>query len=203
MVKVKSISTEVRIKEAAHQVFLRKGFSATTMRDVAKEAGTNLALVNYYFRSKKNLFNVVMFEKIQLLLGSIAPILSNESSTLNEKITGIVNSYIDFLTKNPELVTFIMNEARKQNFEFIPKTQLGKMIYESHFMKQLKEQSGSINPVHFLISLLGMIAFPFVAKPMMLQTGLVSDKVFQKMMVERKSLIPSWIKTLLDTNVNY
>ena len=59
--KEKLISTEIRIKEAAHKVFLAKGFSAATVRDVAKEAETNVALVNYYFRSKKNLFNVVMF----------------------------------------------------------------------------------------------------------------------------------------------
>ena len=89
---------------------------------------------------------------------------------MEEKIRGMVNSYIDFLTKNPELITFLMNEARKENFEFIPKADLKKIVYQSHFLKQLKEKSGSINPVHFLISLVGMIAFPFVARPMMLQT---------------------------------
>lgn len=201
--KEKSISTEIRIKEAAHKVFLAKGFSATTVRDVAKVAETNVALVNYYFRSKKNLFNVVMLEKVQLLLGSIVPILNNETATLEEKIRGMVNSYIDFLTKNPELITFLMNEARKENFEFIPKTQLKKIVFQSHFMKQLKERSGNINPVHFLVSLVGMIAFPFVARPMLFQTGLVKEKVFLEMMQERKSLIPFWLGTLLNVGSLY
>ena len=192
-----SVSAESRIKSAAHKVFLTKGFASTTVRDVAKEAGTNVASVNYYFRSKKNLFNVVMLEKVQLLLGTLAPILNNEATTLDEKFIGMVNTYIDFLTKNPELITFIMNEARKQNFEFIPKTQLGKIVYQSHFMKQLKATGEDINPIHFLVSLVGMIAFPFVAKPMMLQTGLANEKEFGQMMEARKKLIPMWMNAIL------
>ncbi|MBK7652099.1 MAG: helix-turn-helix transcriptional regulator [Flammeovirgaceae bacterium] len=93
------MSTEIKIKDAAHKVFLEKGFSATTIRDVAKEAGTNVALVNYYFRSKQNLFNVVMLEKVQQILGALAPILKDETTTLQQKIDGVINCYIDFLAK--------------------------------------------------------------------------------------------------------
>jgi len=55
-----SLSTEEKIKAAARKVFLRKGFSATRTRDIAEEAGINLALLNYYFRSKQKLFEEVM-----------------------------------------------------------------------------------------------------------------------------------------------
>jgi AcrR family transcriptional regulator len=196
-VKTSSVSTELRIKEAAHKIFLTKGFSGTSVRDVAKEARSNVALVNYYFRSKKNLFNVVMLEKVHQLLGSLAPILNDETTTLDRKIEGMVNSYVDFLTKNPDLPTFILSELRKKNFEFVAGARLDKIIFQSQFMKQLKEACGETNPVHVFISLLGMMIFPFVAKPIMLQTGLVNEKAFQKMMQERKALIPMWINTIL------
>ena len=52
----KTSSTEEKIKEAAKRVFLGKGFSGCTSREIAKEAGMNVALVNYYFRSKNQLF---------------------------------------------------------------------------------------------------------------------------------------------------
>lgn len=201
MAKSKSLSTEAKIKQAAHQVFLEKGFSETTIRDVAKEAGSNIALVNYYFRSKKNLFNVVMLEKVQQMLGTLAPILKDETTTLEQKIDGVVNCYIDFLTKNPDLPTFILNEIRKKNFEFVSNARLDKIILESHFMKQLKVASGNINPVHFFISLLGMVIFPFVAKPMMLQIGLANEKNFKKMMQERKQLIPIWVNMMLQNQI--
>ena len=57
MAKKKSVevdlSTEEKIKEAAKKVFLKKGYAATRTRDIAEEAGINLALLNYYFRSKE------------------------------------------------------------------------------------------------------------------------------------------------------
>ena len=45
--------TEIKIKTAAKSLFLRKGYSATTTRDISKESDINLALLNYYFTSKK------------------------------------------------------------------------------------------------------------------------------------------------------
>jgi hypothetical protein len=47
----KELSTEEKIKEAARKLFTHKGFAATRTRDIAQEAGINLALLNYYFRN--------------------------------------------------------------------------------------------------------------------------------------------------------
>ncbi|HRI80366.1 MAG TPA: TetR/AcrR family transcriptional regulator [Cyclobacteriaceae bacterium] len=195
-VKRDAVSTQEKIKAAAHKVFLSKGYAAATTRDVAEEAGINLALVNYYFRSKKNLFEMVMQEKIQFLLGTIFPIISDASSSLDQKIEGIANAYIDFLTKNPDLPTFILNELRKNDFDFISKTGIDQVLKKSPFIQQLKGESRNINPVHFLISLLAMTIFPFVARPILMKTGLVDESSFQKLMNERRTLIPAWIKAM-------
>ncbi|MFM7388296.1 MAG: TetR family transcriptional regulator [Bacteroidota bacterium] len=48
--------TEQKIKDAALTVFIQKGFVNCTSREIAREAGMNVALVNYYFRSKSKLF---------------------------------------------------------------------------------------------------------------------------------------------------
>ena len=40
-------STEEKIKIAARAVFQKKGYAATRTRDIAQEAGINLALLNY------------------------------------------------------------------------------------------------------------------------------------------------------------
>lgn len=192
------ITSTAKIKEAAHALFLQKGFTATTIRDIAELAGTNVAALNYHFGSKKNLFEVVMLEKIQLLLGKLTPIFSNESTSLEQKIEAMVNSYIDFLLNDPDLITFILNEIRKNNFDFIAKARLSELVYQSYFMRQLKETSGFDNPIQFLMSLVGMIIFPFVAKPVILQTGLVAREAFEQRMQERKTLIPLWFKSILN-----
>ena len=48
----KDITTEQKIKDAARKVFMTKGFSGCTTREIAKSVGINVALLNYYFRSK-------------------------------------------------------------------------------------------------------------------------------------------------------
>ena len=58
-------STEEKIKIAARSVFHKKGYAATRTRDIAEEAGINLALLNYYFRSKEKLIDIIMTETMQ------------------------------------------------------------------------------------------------------------------------------------------
>lgn len=53
-----------QILDAAEQVFALKGYHATTMRNVAQEAGVKLALLQYHFGSKMDLFTSI-FERRQ------------------------------------------------------------------------------------------------------------------------------------------
>lgn len=191
------ITTEEKIKEAARKVFMKKGYAATRTRDIAEEAGLNLALLNYYFRSKEKLFEIVMMEKVQKLFGIIAPILNDTSTTLEKKIEVVAGNYISMLMENPDLPLFVMSEIRNNPERFAGKIQAVKLIQESHFVKQIKEKRPDINPLHFVVSLLGMILFPFIAKPVLQDAGNLSTKGFQNMMEERKALIPLWVKALM------
>jgi len=58
-------STEEKIKNAARVIFHSKGYAATRTRDIADEAGINLALLNYYFRSKEKLFETIRLQITQ------------------------------------------------------------------------------------------------------------------------------------------
>ncbi|MFD1001419.1 TetR/AcrR family transcriptional regulator [Ohtaekwangia kribbensis] len=193
------ITTEEKIKEAARKVFLQKGYAATRTRDIAEEAGLNLALLNYYFRSKEKLFEIVMMEKVQKLFGVLAPILNDNSTSLEKKIELAATNHIGMLMENPDLPLFVMSEIRNNPERFAGKIQAVKLIQESHFVKQLKEKRPDINPLHFVISLLGMVLFPFIAKPVLQEAGSLSVKGFQSMMEERKALVPIWMKALLKT----
>jgi len=191
------LSTEEKIKEAARKVFLRKGFSGTRTRDIAEEAGINLALLNYYFRSKQKLFDEVMKEKIQTLLKTIIPVLQDNSTTLEEKIKLMVSNYFKVLSKNNDLPIFVLNELRKNNISFISNLPVGKAILQTSFMLQLKQRKANVDPVHFLMSMLGLIIFPFVAKPILTQSGMISERKFQSLIEERELLIPLWMKAIL------
>ena len=49
-------STQDKLITAATLLFAEKGFSATTVKDVADAAGVNISLVSYHFQGKENLY---------------------------------------------------------------------------------------------------------------------------------------------------
>lgn len=55
-----SEKTSHLLLEAAGRIFARRGFHATTVREITKEAGVNLAAVNYHFRDKRELYARVL-----------------------------------------------------------------------------------------------------------------------------------------------
>lgn len=200
MVKKKNpdadLSTEEKIKDAAQRVFVKKGYAATRTRDIAEEAGINLALLNYYFRSKEKLFELIMFEKLAKFFGVVAPILNDASTTLDQKVTAISGNYIELLSEFPDLPLFILSEIRNSPEQFVHKLPVAKVI-ESHFIKQLHERKPDVNPIHFLMNVLGLSVFPFLMKPVFQAAGIMNEKGFAARMEERKTLIPKWINAML------
>ncbi len=49
-------NTQTRVLEAASTIFAARGFRGTTVADICRQAGANIAAVNYYFGSKKKLY---------------------------------------------------------------------------------------------------------------------------------------------------
>lgn len=191
------LSTEDKILLAASKVFTEKGFAGTRTRDIADEAGINLALLNYYFRSKEKLFEQVMKVKIILLFGQIIPIVTNQKTSLAEKIDLATEKYFDILTKNPNLPLFIISEIQKKNSDITSYLPIDKVIKDSHLIHQIKEQRPDFNPFHFLLNYLSMTVFPFVAKPILNGFNVMNEEEFSIFIAERRKLVPVWIKTML------
>ena len=190
-------TTEQKIKEAAIKVFTQKGYAAARTRDIAEEAGINLALLNYYFRSKEKLFEEIMMERIQQLFGTLAPILNEANTGLEDKIDKIINHYIDMLLENPDLPIFVLSEIREHPDRIQRKIPIANFLEQSVFFLQMRERNPAINPLHFMLNILGMTVFPFVAKPILNTLPSVQKNGFNAMMEERRKLIPMWIRAML------
>lgn len=137
----KDISTEEKIKNAARKVFHEKGYGQARTRDIAEEAGINLALLNYYFRSKEKLFDIIMKESLQEMFGLIVNLVNAEDINLSDKIDMIVARYIDSISKNPNLPLFVLSEIQANPHKIIENVGLkGKSIANNFLFKQIQEQ---------------------------------------------------------------
>ena len=195
----KDISTEEKILISASKVFTEKGFSGTRTRDIAEEAGINLALLNYYFRSKEKLFEQVMKVKIVLLFGKIIPIITSEKISLEEKIDLVSEKYFEILSKNPNLPLFVLSEIQKKPSNITSLIPVDQFLKTSVLLKQIREKKPDLNPLHFIVNFLSMTAFPYIGNPVLKNFNILSDEEFQKFVAERRTLVPLWTKMILNS----
>jgi AcrR family transcriptional regulator len=59
--------TRERLLDTAERLFAERGFAATSVREITEAAEANLGAVNYYFRSKENLYTEVFVRRAGLL----------------------------------------------------------------------------------------------------------------------------------------
>ena len=63
----RSVLTRERILDAAELLFAAKGFHAVSVRDITGAASVDVALVNYHFGSKQQLFEAVFMRRAEIL----------------------------------------------------------------------------------------------------------------------------------------
>ena len=202
----KDLSTEERIKAAAKKLFTQKGFAATRTRDIAEEAGINLALLNYYFRSKSKLFELVMYENLSLFIGVMVENLKNSPYSFDNQLDFIVDKYIDMLLENPDLPFFVLNLLQSGHFEsehmdnpvFKGITELRNSFLETILKDMELGKVKKMHPLHIIANMMGLIIFPFIASTVLMsRSGNISRKEFEDLMRERKKLIPEWIREMM------
>jgi AcrR family transcriptional regulator len=58
------MTTKTRLLDTAERLFAQRGIEATSLRVITREAGVNLAAVNYHFQSKEALMHAVIARRL-------------------------------------------------------------------------------------------------------------------------------------------
>ena len=196
---IKELSTEEKILKAAEEVFMRDGYDGSRMQDIADVAGINKALLHYYFRSKDKLFEKVFDAKIQGFFPKVDEVF-NQDIPFIDKIHFFIEGYIELLCKNPYLPLFVLNTVNnKDKSEFIKKMpiQLSRKVAESYQHDLKKGTVKALNPAQFIISVMGMCIFPFLAKPILLDMFKADNATFDALMQDRIQELKMYIKLIL------
>src|SRR5512138_657276 len=90
---------QMQIMEAAEKLFSEKGFDGTSVRDIAEEAGVNLAMISYYFGSKEKLMQAIFRHRGEHMKLQLENMLKNQELGSLEKLNLLIDGFIDRVIK--------------------------------------------------------------------------------------------------------
>ncbi len=195
------INTEQKILEAAREVFIQKGFAGARMQEIADKAQINKAMLHYYFKTKRTLFSAIVTDNINLLAPKLSAAFLGGASVY-EKLCKLVDIYIDTILKHPDIPMFLLHEMSQGHKDSV--TKMKQIIDDNHsligLLEQIKREQAQhilkpIPPNHLVLSVMSLIVFPFVARPIFETMLEIPPEYYARMMQERKTVVKEIIKS--------
>lgn len=101
--------TEIKIFRVAEETFISQGYSGTTLDNIATSADVNKASIHYYFRSKENIYWLVLRKCLIFLWGALNNKTVNQTQMFNSQV------YQDSNIHLIHIIWFIVNEIKSNN----------------------------------------------------------------------------------------
>jgi len=117
-----------RIFQAALLLFAKQGFAATGLRELATRAEVNLAMINYFFGSKKALLKEIMDGFFEGYL-AIAEKELNGEETVSLKLRIFINSSVHYFNCNQKSLLVTISELPHDDPDIVS--------YKASWMKQI------------------------------------------------------------------
>jgi AcrR family transcriptional regulator len=201
--------TEQRILDAARAVFVRRGTAGARMQEIAREADVNQALLHYYFRSKERLSTAVFQQIARGIFPALAQTLGGDLP-LDDKIDQLIAIYLENLSRSPFLPGYLLAELHHHPERLVdligsvigaqPAPALAPVF--AKLQRQIDEQvaAGTIRAIpapEFVINLISLCVFPFVARPMLSAIFGMDDTAFARFIERRKKELPEFYRNAL------
>lgn len=193
MVVAENSSTEEQIKEQSKLLFFQKGHLSATVQEIADFAGVTRTSVNYYFRSKENLFAIVYDELVAGMKAQLDNIYALEIP-FREKVDIYIEYFFEIKERYPYLEVFNIQESNialpKQSSILSPKP----LKHLDVFLKEIEEamERGDVkkcHPINFLINIISLISYPIIMKPIFLMVYKQTEASYTALINERKQII--------------
>jgi len=169
--QLKDLTAKERIFEEATYLFAKQGFAGTGLRELAAQAGVNLAMINYFFGSKNGLLKEILDHFFAGYL-AIAQKELVGSAALQDKLERFMHSAISYFDSNTNALLVTITELPHDDPEIIKhKAAWGKQmaaILEREVCQALMETTGRKIPATCIASMLvSLMASRFLFAPVM------------------------------------
>lgn len=164
---------EQAILEAAEREFLTKGFDGARTTSIAQAAGVTHAMLHYYFRTKEQLFERILDEKMRLMGESLLTTFGQPGLPLPERLRNGIASHFDFIAANPDLPRFIVNEvfARPERYA-IMQQRIQKIVdflitdaQQAMNEAVARDEMEQMDIRQLMLDIISLNVFPFIAYP--------------------------------------
>lgn len=116
---VKSEQTRERIVDAAYHLFIERGYSATSLRDISLGAGVTVGAIYNHFATKEAIWLEVINTRHPY--HEIFPVLkAAEGETIAAVVRSAANGLVQELLKRPDLLNLMFIEIVEFNARHIP-----------------------------------------------------------------------------------
>lgn len=199
----KCSNLEERIIEVAKSLFMEKGYSDTSMSEIAEKVGINRPGLHYYFRTKDKMFNAVF----GMIVMSVAPkfqnIILQKDLPIATRVEKVIDVYYQMLQKNPYLPLFILREMNRDiNFLFNAFRSLDVANIFEGLKTSLQEEmaNGKLKQVPLRIvffTFYSALIFPFISRNLISLEMLNENETFEELLAEWKPYIVKQMVNLL------
>ncbi len=156
---------QLAIISTAEKLFSVTGFNGTSVRDIAKAANVNVAMISYYFGSKEKLMEAVFEQKTNNMRLKIENLIQNKEMTSLEKVFVLIDDYVakfmsqqyfhkvmllEQLSNNTGDVARLIHELKVRN-----QASIKKLIREGQKSGEFKK---SIDDVFLMATIVGTVS---------------------------------------------
>lgn len=183
--------TEELIKETAKKMFFAEGKFHATTQEIADEAKVNRTLINYYFRSRNNLINII-FDEAKMVSHEKSRAIFDRDKDIKEMIADFIDDSLNTAIQYPYLETYIVTQMNQRETCMLERDNMKEVT--SAFLIRLEEEmeNGRIEkmePIQFLLNMISLINFPLTVRPLIQQNLDINDKEYKRILSERKEII--------------
>lgn len=199
-----------QIISTAERLFSHKGFDGTSVRDIADEAGVNIAMISYYFGSKEKLMEALFEQRTTNIKVKVEILLNDDKTTPFEKVELLAEDFItkimnkkqffkimmceQVINKNPVIIS-LLKDLKKKNLE-----EFGKLIKEG----QQKEVFKKDIDVFLLMNIvIGSISQTVITMDQYREFHDLKDLPDEEVFEQMKTKLTGYIKVLFKALLSY
>jgi AcrR family transcriptional regulator len=98
-----------RIKDAARELFVAKGFDDTTTREIAVRAGVGIGTIFVYAENKRDLLFLIANEELEKVTMRAETAVMASASLMQNMLT-VASMHYEFFARQPELSRLVLRE---------------------------------------------------------------------------------------------